>query len=329
MSRIDDALRRAAGQLPATSGAPAEAASPPAERADVGVLAQEPFPIELAERRRVRDQPSGTDHPSRELPPAGPAADPPKTAGPRASLFDRIDTTLAEKVVADTKMDPASREQYRRLAAVLHDAQETTGLRIVMIASAAAGEGKTLTATNLALTLSESYHKKVLLIDADLRKPALHKVFQLETASGLIDGLDAETNAKLVLRQVTPRLSVLPAGRPTSDPMAGLTSERMRHLLREAKETFDWVFLDTPPLMLLPDAHLLSLMVDGTVLVVRANATAHEAVKRAADVVGRNRIAGVVLNQADRRAQPDYNGQYSYYYQDSHDQQRRDSKEGA
>ncbi len=64
---------------------------------------------------------------------------------------------------------------------------------------------------------------------------------------------------------------MLPAGRPTSDPMAALTSERMRRLLEEAKETFDWVIIDTPPLMLLPDAHLLSSLVDGAVLVVKAN----------------------------------------------------------
>lgn len=313
MSRIDEALRRAAAE--ASSASPeADAPSPGAEpTADVETLATEPFPVELTERRRMRAQAAG-------LPPADQAAATDETdsdrapVGRRRSIFDRIDSKLAEKVVADANMDPVSREQYRRLAAVLHDAQEVSGLRVVMIASAAAGEGKTLTATNLALTLSESYRKRVLLIDADLRKPALHKIFQLDAASGLIEGLDAGNQAKLVLRQVSSRLSILPAGRPTADPMAGLVSDRMRQLLEEAKQTFDWVFLDTPPLMLLPDAHLLSLMSDGAVLVVRAGMTPHEAVKRAADILGRNRIAGVVLNQADTRAQPGYNGQYHYYH---------------
>ena len=193
-----------------------------------------------------------------------------------------------------------------------------------MIASAVPGEGKTLTASNLALTLSESYRQRVLLIDADLRKPALHQVFQLHAASGLIEGLEAETEVKLVLRQVSPHLSVLPAGRPTSDPMAGLTSERMQRLLAEARESFDWVIIDTPPLMLLPDAHLLSSMVDGAVLVVRANSTPHEHVKRAAEIIGRQRITGVVLNQAEASAQPAYGAQYyhGYYLRDKGDTAR-------
>ena len=75
--------------------------------------------------------------------------------------------------------DPASREQYRRLAATLHHAQAEHGLKVVMVASAVPGEGKTLTATNLALTLSESYQRRVLLIDADLRRPSLHDDVQV------------------------------------------------------------------------------------------------------------------------------------------------------
>ena len=177
------------------------------------------------------------------------------------------------------------------------------------------GEGKTLTATNLALTLSESYQDQVLLIDADLRKPTLHQVFGLQAAVGLNEGLQPDAHAKLVLRQVSPRLSVLPAGRPTADPMAALTSERMRQLVDEAKEAFDWVILDTPPLMLLPDAHLLSSVVDAAVLVVRANSTPHELVKRSAEIIGRDRIVGVLLNQATGNTQAGYGQYHSYGYQ--------------
>ena len=207
-------------------------------------------------------------------------------------------------------MSSASREQYRRLAAVLHDAQGTTGLQVVMVASAVAGEGKTLTASNLALTFSESYQKRVLLIDGDLRRPTLHSVFRLDTTSGLADGLMSPADTKMVVRQVSPRLAVLPAGRPSSDPMAGLTSERMKRLLDEARQSFDWVILDTPPVMLLPDAHLMTSMVDGAVLVVRAGSTPYELVRRAADALGRSRILGVVLNRAETTGQQDH---YQYY----------------
>jgi protein-tyrosine kinase len=275
--------------------------------ADADSLAQEPFPVELD---HLRPPPESAVKSGAEKPPGVEVS----TVNGK-SLFERMDHRLAEKVVADEKMSPQSREQYRRLAAVLHDAQANTGLRIVMIASAVPGEGKTLTATNLALTLSESYQERVLLIDADLRKPALHQMFHISAATGLIEGLRADGATKLVLRQVSSRLTVLPAGRPTSDPMAAFTSERMRQLLAEARETFDWVIIDTPPLVLLSDAHLLSPLVDGAVLVVRANGTPHDLVRRAADIIGRNRIAGVVLNQAEALAQPGYNARHHRYYQ--------------
>ncbi len=119
----------------------------------------------------------------------------------------------------------SSREQYRRLAAALHHAQEATGVKVVMIASAVAGEGKTLTAANLALTFSESYQRVVLLIDGDLRRPSLHRMFKIDVESGLTDALGVgRTSRSWPSIELSDRLTILPAGRPNSDPMAGLTS---------------------------------------------------------------------------------------------------------
>lgn len=326
MSRIDEALRRAAGQQPASATTADDSLPVPAAGADVAALASEPFPVEIGEARRVQAErqesaPLSTPIAARPEPAATPAPPTPIASSVTETIatphptgervFERLNARLAEKVVADDNISPVSREQYRRLAAVLHDAQATAGLRVIMIASAVPGEGKTLTASNLAMTLSESYRDRVLLIDADLRRPALADVFQLKAAAGLIEGLQGD--AKLVLRQVSETLSVLPAGRPTSDPMAALTSPRMRQLVNEAKESFDWVILDTPPLMLLPDAHLLSSLVDGAVLVVRANSTPFELVKRASEIIGRERITGVVLNHAETHV-PGYGGYYSHNY---------------
>jgi capsular exopolysaccharide synthesis family protein len=233
------------------------------------------------------------------------------------SLLEHIDARLVEKIVLNDTMAFAPREQYRRLAGVLHDGQNTTGLRVVMIASAVAGEGKTLTAANLAMTLSESYQKRVLLIDADLRRPTLHQLFTTNTAGGLSEGLDPDTKTMFVVRQLSRNLSLLPAGRPTHDPMAALVSDRMRQLIAEARETYDWVIVDTPPLVLLPDAKLLGAMVDGAVLVVRAESTPHELIRRATESIGRRRILGVVLNQA--KATPNSGYSYDgYNYYDAH-----------
>jgi len=305
MSRIDEAMRRAAGAD--TGQAPSAQALENAVDVtavnEAAALSQEPFPLELQDRHR-RISPSteaktGGGHETSQPQPAPPS---------ESSLFDRIDSRLTEKIVVDQNMNAASREQYRRLAAVLHDAHNTQGLKVIMVASAVASEGKTLTASNLALTFSESYHKRVLLIDADLRRPSLHSVFRLDTTLGLGDGLLSAGDSKMLVRQVSPRLAVLPAGRPSSDPMAGLTSDRMRKLIDEARQSFDWVILDTPPIMLLPDAHLLASMVDGAIMVVRANATPFELIKRAVEAIGRQRVIGMVLNRADV-------GKTAYQYQ--------------
>jgi capsular exopolysaccharide synthesis family protein len=320
MSRVDEALRRAAEQAAAERAAGA----PGVNGTTAGVV--DMFPDEVPETpRELRSAPPPSD-PSLVMDPTSAGAEPGPDAEPQAeeprqgrsrrrpqgSIFDRIDSRLSEKVVIDHNIMPASREQYRHLAAVLHDAQGSKGLKVIMIVSATAGEGKTLTAANLALTFSESYQRRVLLIDADLRRPALHGVFRIDTASGLTDGL-ADPHAKLTVRQVSPRLAVLPAGRPSADPMAGLTSDRMRQLLSEARDSFDWVIIDTPPLGILPDAHLLASMVEGAVLVIRAGSTPHSLIRRAVEAVGRPRILGVVLNSAaGGSAKGEYG--YDYYY---------------
>ncbi len=205
----------------------------------------------------------------------------------------------AEKLVVTERPAQSTIEQYRKLAATLHHAQTERQLKVVMVSSAVSGDGKTLTSTNLALTLSESYRRRVLLIDADLRRPSIHEVFQVKNVHGLTDSLKAESDRRLPLIQASAYLSLLLAGRPDSDPMSGLTSGRMRRLIGEAAATFDWVIIDTPPVVLLPDANLLAAMVDAAVLVIGAGKTPHKLISRAVDALGRNRILGVVLNRVD------------------------------
>src|SRR6185436_6969833 len=152
---------------------------------------------------------------------------------------------------------PATVEQYRRLAASLHHLQLQQGIKTILVSSALPREGKTLTITNLALTLSESYHKRVLLVDADLRRPSLHEVFDLPNKAGLADLLRGEDRVSPVV-EVSPYLSVLPTGPLSTDPMAQLCSERIGIVVREAGARFDWVLLDTPPVGLLPDAQFIA-----------------------------------------------------------------------
>lgn len=346
MTRVDEALRRALEQG-AEGVTTVEDVARAMVDAEVSVRADEAYPVEIAEHRRTRaavvDAPAppaapvpfvgrtgsvNTSAPAdlhAVAPPAGrsgsmytparsaapgPSNVPPAVSSAPVRLIERIDTGLAEKIVVDHNMPPASREQYRRLAGALHHAQERNGIRIVMVTSAVPGEGKTLTSSNLALTFSESYQRKVLLIDGDLRRPSLHTVFRLDNRTGLSDGLASREERPMPVQQVSPRLAVLPAGPPMSDPMAGLTSERMHRLLREAREAFDWVIIDTPPVALLPDANLLVSMSDGALLVIKAESTPYELVKRAADALGSDRTLGVVLNRAITSLT---SGKYGYY----------------
>lgn len=216
---------------------------------------------------------------------------------------------LAGKVVLSPSAPPGVVEQYRRLAATLHHAQQQSGLKRVMVTSAMPGEGKTLTATNLALTLSESYRRHVLIIDADLRRPSMHDVFQVPNSSGLNEALTAPGGLPPAV-ELSPRLTLLAAGRPNPDPMGVLTSPAMGDLLRRASAHFDWVIVDTPPVGLLTDASLLAGMVDGVLMVVRAGGVSYKLVQRAVEAVGRIRILGVVLN---RSAEATFGGEYEYH----------------
>ena len=306
MSRIDQALSRIH-----QSGLPAQQdGDAPADPWDMADAA----PSEPA-AAAAPSAPAHTVAPTADVPlvtppqvaPSPPTAEPaasPLTAQPTVLPLSR---TFQEKVVGE-QLPPQVVEEYRRLGALIHHMQLDRGVRVVMVTSAVAGEGKTLTATNLALVLSNSYGRQVLLIDADLRRPSLHQVFNTVSLSGLGDILSG-TGEVPPLVQVTPKLTLLTAGRPNADPLGGLTSDRMRQLLQEARDTFDFVIIDTPPVGLLTDANLLASMVDVALLVVRAVSTPYDLVKRAADAIGRHRIAGVVLN----RAQPQHGHNYHYY----------------
>ena len=142
--------------------------------------------------------------------------------------FPSLRASCGERLVSDVGCNPWFAEQYRRLGAVLHKVQAADGARILMVTSASPADGKTLTAINLALILSGSYRRRVLLIDADLHRPSIGALTGLERERGLSEALRAPTDEKLKLIPLTSTLTVLPGGAPDSDPTSGLSSARMR-----------------------------------------------------------------------------------------------------
>jgi capsular exopolysaccharide synthesis family protein len=237
-----------------------------------------------------------------------------RAATPQSGPAIRVGDADRNKLVVGDCTDGAVVEQYRHLAAVLHHAQKASGVRSVMVTSAMASEGKTLTATNLALTLSESYQRRVLLVDADLRRPRMREMFALPAGPGLTDSLTITREGRLPVHQVTQQLWVLAAGHVVPDPMSMLASPAMKQLLDDARDSFDWVVVDTPPIAILPDANLLAAMIDTALLVVAADSTPYPMVQRAAQAIGPQRILGVVLNRAEKAGMPGYyyNGYAGY-----------------
>jgi len=242
MGRLDNAMRRAAEERAAKSvttldDQPLPAPDFPSEEpelprrtvvAHTGPARVELLPPPAAEQQPVdppaappvssAPAPAAPAFPPAQAQPAQPAT--PVVGARETSLLQQMDSRLATKTVVDSTMLPASREQYRRLAAALHQAQRTNGFKVAMVASAVAGEGKTLTASNLALTLSESYRRNVLLVDGDLRRPSLHTVFQVDGAPGLSDGLTSAEEPKLPLHRISPRIQQSQA-RKLADMLAG------------------------------------------------------------------------------------------------------------
>lgn len=291
MSRIDEALKRASelaeGPRPVTDRV----------RSDKRETVLTDYPLEEARGQHLLVPESRSEL---ELRPA--------------RFFDRTEAAFQGKLVLNGARQslPVAVEQYRRLAATLHELQVERGLKTVMVTSAVPQEGKTLTVANLALTLSGSYGRRVVLVDADLRRPSVYKVFGISNDSGLSDTLRGR-GPDLTIEEVLPRLSVVPGGTPDANPMAGLTSDRMRGLLEDLAARFDWVLLDAPPVGLLPDGQLLARLARAVIFVVRAGTTPFQVVERAMTELGRDYIVGTVLNRAAEDTVP-ATGYYSHYY---------------
>jgi protein-tyrosine kinase len=294
MSRLDEALQRAGSKY---SGA----------ALDKNRAAFQTGP----EGYRPESTSSGR-RPAAVEPPPPPVAFQPRERSARAEAEAVQAIHERDEKLVTRGADHASTEQYSRLAAVLHEAQMEQGIRTLMVTSALPREGKTLTIANLALTLSGLYGRRVLLIDADLRRPSVHELFKLPNRTGLGAVLRSE-QGPLPLIDVTTHLSVLVAGPPHARPMAALATNRMKTVIDAAEAEFDWVLVDTPPVGLLPDANLIARWVDGVLLVVAARVTHYKTVQDALALLGPERVLGTVLNRAEPHG---VTADYGHYYPD-------------
>jgi protein-tyrosine kinase len=214
-----------------------------------------------------------------------------------------------------TQSDPKSpaAEAYRALRTSIQFAHLDRPCRSIVITSASAGEGKTTTAANFAVVTAQS-GSRVCLVDADLRRPGLHRVFRLQNARGLTDALrDDSSLADVAQPTLLPTLQLVTSGTLPPNPAELTGSARMRQLIEGATSDYDLVILDTPPVIPVSDGIALSAHAEGVIVVVKVGTVPSEVVRRAVEQIEsvRGRVLGVVLNHVNHRRDGDY--YYSHY----------------
>jgi capsular exopolysaccharide synthesis family protein len=270
--------------------------------------------LEQAERDRALQQKGAaqsadpTASPAPEVEIAEPVTPPP----PPADSSDGVDDHLISLIA------PAAfqAEQYRALRYTVEQLHKMRDFRIVAVSSPGVGDGKSITAINLAGALAQAPDARVLLVDADLRRPSVSSLLALGGADG--PGLvNAILDPSLTLEQVArPRppfnLSVIPAGQAPPSPYEVLKSPRLGELLEEARRRYDYVVVDAPPLCPVQDCRVIAHWVDGFLLVVSAHHTPRRMVEEALNVVERGKMLGFVFNGDDQPPSSFY-GYYGYY----------------
>lgn len=212
-----------------------------------------------------------------------------------------------------TQLNPRSpiAEQYRTVRTNLQFSNVDQSLQAILITSPGPAAGKSLTAANLAVVYAQQ-EKKTLLIDCDLRKPTVHYTFRLNNLNGLSNVLINESTLdEAVQTSDIEHLDILTSGPIPPNPAELLASKRMRELLEEAKETYDFIIFDTPPVLAVADAKVLATIVDGTLLVVRSGETEIEDAEKTKEEMEQAQapILGVVLNDVEKEDMP----YYTYY----------------
>ena len=201
-------------------------------------------------------------------------------------------------------------ESYRSLRTNIQYSSIDKQVKTLVVTSSNAGEGKSTVAGNLAYTFFQN-GKRVLIIDCDLRKPSLHRKFNVSNEEGLTDVLVGTSKLNNVMKKVDDNLYLLTTGTLPPNPAEIIGSNTMENFLEQCKINFDYIILDTPPVQVVADAQILSTKVDGTIIVVRAGVTKKEDVHDTVNTLKKvnANIIGTVLHAVDNSR-----NKYYYYY---------------
>jgi len=239
------------------------------------------------------------------------------TAVLRNLEYENVDHSLV------TLLKPRSfeSEQFKLLRTNLMFPISGRPPKSILITSALPGDGKSFVASNLAISFALNLDRRVLLIDCDIRKPDVHDRFGFKPGAGLSDFLTKGTPLpSLLMKTSLPNLTILPAGRPPHNPSELLSSEKMPALLKEvtARYADRYVIIDSPPPKLTAETGVLARLVDGIVLVLKTGSTRREMVEELVELIGKDKILGVIMNHYDIKASRYYGygkyGRYGKYY---------------
>ena len=215
-------------------------------------------------------------------------------------------------IIDPAKPRDAHSEEFRALRTRLNHMQKLQPIHSLVISSPSPAEGKSFTAVNLAVAEAQLAENPTLLVDFDFRRPVLHSTFQLDRSPGVIDFLMGKAPLSAAIKRIAgTNLYLLPAGESVANPLEMINLAETRELIEQLPSVFNWVLLDSPPLLFAADANLLATICDGTILVVRVGSTTVDSVTRAIQSLCENKVLGVVANGA--RAGELYS-KYTYYY---------------
>lgn len=235
----------------------------------------------------------------------------------RATQLDQIPVEEVQvhpgsRIVVHTDPRSAGADRFRFLRMCLRELWNAGKLKSLLITSPLPQDGKSTIALNMATALAEGGKRTVLLIEADLHRPTLTEQLGLERRAGLADCLEGSVNPFSALRRLEPlRWYLLPAGEPRSNPTELLQTEAFAGVLHKLSPHFDWILIDSPPVIPITDALSLARQANATLLVAREGRTPREAIEKAIAVLGRQRVLGIVLNAVEGLDRM-YSGYYGY-----------------
>lgn len=220
---------------------------------------------------------------------------------------------MFDKLISLSNPKSRAAEAFRTLRTNIQFSSVDKELKTIVVTSAQPSEGKSTIMVNLAVTFAQS-GKKVILIDCDFRKPTVHKKFEISNIDGITSVLtQSKTLEECIRKTEFQNFSILTCGPIPPNPAELLSSNRMKNILRDLKSDFDVIFIDTPPVLAVTDAQILSAITDGVVFVTAYGQTEKYAITKAKELINKvgGKFIGVVLNKVPYKS-------HSYYYENNY-----------